>query len=98
MQLHKNTCILRKVKHCPVSAWTHSSPTHAYNRTHTVGTQESSSETGNDSRWKKLFQREEIYHQVSIVERTEEKRKDMTSNYRKREEALDTIEKAAKSE
>ena len=67
-------------------------------QSHTVGTQERSQETGNDSRRKRPFQREDRYHQASIKEKKgregEEKREDTTSSTVAGEDrkALDTTE------
>lgn len=68
--------------------------THIYTHTHThtVGTQERSQETGNDSRRKRPFQREDRYHQAAIKknkgrrERGEDRGHDVQYSGRKKQE------------
>lgn len=54
--------------------------THSCNCRHTVGTQERSLETGNDSGRKRLFQRVERYHQIFVIVRKgREEKEDLES-------------------
>lgn len=89
----KHTYLVKK-KHSPIDPQTHSSSTHACNRKYAAATQERSLETGNDSGQKRLFQREERYHQISVIVRKGwEKKEDLASITRKEKDskASDTV-------